>query len=43
MTQSVAAGVLGAIGLLTAVTAAMVIWFLVREPIMVADAIARWL
>lgn len=43
MTQSMAAGVLGAIGLITAAAAATVIWFVVREPIMVADAVARLL
>jgi hypothetical protein len=43
MTQSVAAGILGTIGLVTAAAAAMVIWFVLREPIMVADAIARLL
>jgi hypothetical protein len=43
MTQSVAAGILGTIALVSAAAAAMVIWFVLREPIMVADAIARLL
>jgi hypothetical protein len=43
MTQSTAAGVLGAIGLITAAAAATVIWMVVHEPLKVADAIARWL
>jgi hypothetical protein len=43
MTQATAAGVLGAIGLITAAAAATVIWLVVHEPIKVADAIARWL
>lgn len=43
MTQSTAAGVLGAIGLITAAAAFTVIWLVVHEPIKVADAIARWL
>jgi hypothetical protein len=43
MTQSTAAGVLGAIGLITAAAAFTVIWLVVYEPLKVADAIARWL
>jgi hypothetical protein len=41
MTQSTAAGILGAIGLVTAAAAFTVIWFVVHEPMKVADAIAR--
>jgi hypothetical protein len=43
MTQSTAAGVLGAIGLITAAAAFTVIWLVVHEPLKVADAIARLL
>jgi hypothetical protein len=43
MTQATAAGILGAIGLITAAAAFTVIWLVVYEPIKVADVIARWM
>jgi hypothetical protein len=41
MTQPVAAGILGAVGLATAAAAAVVIWFVLHEPVLVAETIAR--
>jgi uncharacterized membrane protein YhiD involved in acid resistance len=43
MTQTAAAGILGAVGLMTAAVAATLIWLVVHEPLYVADTIARLL